>query len=628
MNFYRHSSFDAQDQGRIVRRRMVWCRAYFLAVPLLLSLRCLSQVPVKQQPTSARAASLPLPDVRSSPITMGGIVHQGPIVFKDVSKRSGLTAWRYQGGTPTKSTIVESLGGGVALLDYDKDGWLDIYLVNGLTYDAMDGKSIPGHAALFHNNHDGTFTDVSEKAGVTNDRWGVGAVVADYDNDGWPDLYVTNVGKNRLYHNNGDGTFTDVAEKAGLDLDMWSTGSTFGDYDGDGKLDLFVPGYTKYDFHDPPVEGSKSVVSNFCQFHGVNVFCGPRGLKGEHDHLFHNNGDGTFTDTSNKAGVNDAPGYYGLTSLFVDLNGDGRPDLLVANDSTPNYLYRNKGDGTFEDLSFESGYAVNRDGHETATMGIAIGDYRNNGRLDILNTDFSDDYKVLYRNEGGLNFTDVSYEAGIAKETIPFLSWGDGFIDYDNDGWKDIFIASGHVYPQVDQNDWGTSFAERPLLFRNVDGEKFLAVPAVENTGLAVPLTARGAAFGDLFNDGKIDVVLNNLNSTPTLLRNVNNDNHHWIEFKLVGGSGHPRDATGATIFLTVGKVTQRGDVLSGGSFASSNDPRIHFGLATATSVDAVTIHWPGGKVETVKVPAVDKIYTVEEGKGITDEFRNIEVRR
>ncbi len=508
----------------------------------------------------------PVHDAENRPITAGGFVSEGPVVFEDVSRQAGLTAWRYVGGTPAKEYIVESLGGGVALLDYDNDGWLDIYLVNGMTYDAMSGKAEPPHAALFHNNHDGTFTNVAAKAGVINDRWGVGVAVGDYDNDGWPDLYVTNVGRNRLYHNNHDGTFTDVAEKAGVALGTWSTGPTFGDYDGDGLLDLFVPGYVAYDFDNPPKPGSDQVASNNCRFRGVSVFCGPRGLRGEHDHLFHNNGDGTFTDVSRKAGVDDAPGYYGLTGLFVDLDGDGKPDLLVANDSTPNYLYRNKGDGTFEDVSFESGYAVNRDGRPTATMGIAIGDYRNNGELDIADTDFSDDYKVLYRNDGALSFNDVSYEAGIAKETIPFLGWGTGFIDFDNDGWRDLFIANGHVYPQVAQHDWGTSFAQRPLLFRNTRDGKFALVPAVKGTGLATLLTARGAAFGDLFNDGHIDVVINNLDGTPTLLRNVSADHHHWAEFRLVGGARGPRDAAGASILLTAGGMTQRGDVLSGGA--------------------------------------------------------------
>lgn len=576
------------------------------------------QVPAPQGGASTGGAYAPVHDAEHRPITAGGFVRSGPVIFQDVSRQAGLTTWRYAGGSPEKAYIAESLGGGVALLDYDNDGWLDIYLVNGMTYDAMHGKAEAPHAALFHNNHDGTFTNVAAHAGVENDRWGVGAAVADYDNDGWPDLYVTNLGKNRLYHNNHDGTFTDVAEQAGVALGGWSTGATFGDYDGDGRLDLFVPGYTVYDFQNPPAVGSNVVVSNYCLFRGVSVFCGPRGLKGEHDHLFHNDGNGKFTDVSKKAGVADAPGYYGLASLFVDLNGDGKPELLVADDSTPNYLYRNKGDGTFEDLSFESGYAVNHDGRETASMGIAVGDIRNVGRLDILNTDFSDDYKVLYRNDGDLNFADVSYEAGIAKDTIPFLSWGDGFIDYDNDGWKDLFIASGHVYKQVDKHDWGTSFAQRPLLLRNKGDGTFSLVPAVEGTGLAVVVSARGAAFGDLFNDGKIDVVMNNLDGTPTLLRNVSADQHHWIEFHLIGGAGKPREAVGASVFVRTGKITQRGDVLSGGSFASSNDPRVHFGLGDATSLDSAEIHWSGGgPVEKITVPGVDRILTVEQGRGI-----------
>jgi enediyne biosynthesis protein E4 len=602
---------------------------FFAALLLLSSREALlyaqqsPPVPMAAQQGGASTAGVyaPIHDAENRPITAGGFVEKGPVVFEDISRPSGVATWKYVGGTAAKALIVESLGGGVALLDYDNDGWLDIYLVNGMTYDALRGKAPSPHAALFHNNHDGTFTNVAEKAGVTNDRWGVGIAVGDFDNDGWPDLYVTNVGKNRLYHNNHDGTFTDVAERAGVTLGTWSTGPTFGDYDGDGKLDLFVPGYAYYDFNDPPAAGSKWVVSNFCQYRGVSVFCGPRGLKGEHDHLFHNNGDGTFTDVSVKAGVADSPGYFGLTAVFADLNGDGRPELLVADDSTPNYLYRNKGDGTFEDLSFESGYAVNGDGRETASMGIALGDLENKGKLDILNTTFSDDYKVLYRNEGDLSFTDVSRDAGLAVATIPFLSWGDGFIDYDNDGWKDIFIASGHVYPEVDRHDWGTSFAERPLLFRNVSGKKFELIPAVKGTGLAAVIPARGAAFGDLFNDGKIDIVLNNVDAPPTLLRNINDDRHHWIELKLLGGPKSPRDAVGATVYLTSSNQTQRGDVLSGGSFASSNDPRVHFGLGDRKTVDVIEIHWPSGALEKIRPDALDRIYTVEEGKGITSEL-------
>jgi enediyne biosynthesis protein E4 len=559
-------------------------------------------------------------DNEKRPITAGGFVDSGPVVFQDVSEKAGLTRWRHVMGTPQKSFILETVGSGVALLDYDNDGWLDIYLVNGSTYDAMSGKVTPPHAALFHNNHDGTFTDVAAKAGVTNDRWGFGVAVGDYDNDGWPDLYVTNYGKNRLYHNNHDGTFTDVAEKAGVALGNWSTGATFGDYDGDGRLDLFVPGYVHYDIDHPPVPGSSVVAFSTCEFRGLKVMCGPRGLKGEPDHLFHNNGDGTFTEVSGKAGVADANAYYGLTAVFADVNNDGKVDLMVANDSTPNYLYINKGDGTFEDASYASGYALNENGRETASMGIAVGDYLNNGLLDLYNTVFSDDYNPLYRNDGGGNFTEVSYQAGIAEPTIPFLGWGDGFLDFDNDGWLDVLAANGHVYPAVDQSDWGTTFAERPLLFRNLHNGKFELVPPVKGTGLADVLTARGAAFGDLFNDGKIDVVINQIDNTPVLLRNVHADKNHWVGIRLVGGPKSPRDAVGAQVYLTAGGVRHRADVISGGSFASSNDFRLHFGLGLTEKIDNVEIHWPSGHVDHLSLPAVDRYFTVVEEKGVVPD--------
>jgi hypothetical protein len=565
-------------------------------------------------------------DSQHRPITAGGLVETGPVVFMNIAEQAGLARWRNVTGTPQKNVIVEAKGSGVALLDYDNDGWLDIYLVNGSTFDAQTGKATPTHAALFHNNHDGTFTDVAGKAGVTNDRWGLGVAVGDFDNDGWPDLYVTNLGTNRLYRNNHDGTFTDVAVKAGVALDSGDpeivtdhTGATFGDYDGDGRLDLFVAGYIRFDFAHPPIAGSKAANYGFCQYRGVNVMCGPRGLEGEHDHLFHNNGDGTFADVSDKAGVSDKQGLYGLGALFVDVNNDGRLDLLVANDSTPNYLYINKGDGTFDDQSYLSGYALNGDGREVSNMGIAAGDYENNGHLDLVNTTFSDDYDVVFLNDGTGNFSDVSYRSGIAPPTVPFVGFGDGFLDYDNDGWKDLLIVNGHVYPQVDQNpDWGMSYAQRPLLFHNLRNGKFELVPAVERTGLAALAVGRGAAFGDLFNDGKIDVVINNLDGPPLLLRNVNPDHHHWVELKLTGNGKTPRDAVGTTVYLTADGVRQREDVLSGGSYLSSNDMRVHFGLGDAAAVDEVEIHWAGGPVEKLKISAVDRIYSVEKGKGIT----------
>jgi hypothetical protein len=560
----------------------------------------------------------PVLDAEHRPITAGGFVKTGPIIFEDISEKAGLTKWHHKMGTPEKKFILEQIGSGVALLDYDNDGWLDIYMVNGSTYDAMSGKAEPPHAALFHNNHDGTFTDVAAKAGVTNDRWGFGVAVGDYDNDGWPDLYVTNFGKNRLYHNNHDGTFTDVAEKAGVTLGNWSTGASFGDYDGDGRLDLFVPGYVHYDLTHPPRSGSDAAVLAFCQYRGVTVSCGPRGLDGEPDHLFHNNGDGTFTDVSVKAGVSDTHHFYGFTSTFVDVNNDGKVDLLVANDSSANYLYINNGDGTFDDESYSSGFALNQSGRETASMGLAVGDYKNTGMVDLYTTTFSDDYKPLFENKGDANFSEITAHAGIAEVTYPFLGWGTGFIDYDNDGWKDIMSVNGHIFPQADQHNWGTTYSERPTLFHNVDhGNKFELVPAVEGTGLADVIPGRGAAFGDLFNDGKIDVVINCMDHAPVLLRNVNADHNHWVGLKLVGGAKSPRDAVGTTVYLTTGGMRQRGDVMSGGSYESNNDQRLHFGLGQSTTVDGLEIHWPSGMKEKVSLPSIDRYFILEEGKGI-----------
>jgi hypothetical protein len=610
---------------------MAWkSRVPVLLLPIALAVvffgnaktRQASEKPATQNPVggvSTGAAHAPVKDALSRPITAGGFVDGAPVIFIDATHAAGLDRFRHRSGTPEKKTIVETPGSGVALLDYDNDGWLDIYLVNGSTFPALKGKEAPPRAMLLHNNHDGTFSDVTDKAGVANERWGFGAAVADFDNDGWPDIYVSNFGKNRLYHNNHDGTFTDIAEKAGVTLGGWSTGATWGDYDRDGFLDLFVPGYVKFDPDNPPIAGKGDLPPGSCQFRGVAMMCGPRGLPGEQDHLFHNNGNGTFTDVSVKAGVSDPKGYYGFASVFVDVDDDGWPDLLVANDSVPKYLYRNKHDGTFEDISYISGFALNDEGREQASMGIAVGDYNRDGKVDFFITNFSDDYDTLYRNDGDASFSDLSFRAGIATPTIPFLGWGTGFLDYDNDGLLDIFVANGHVYPGVDRQDWGTTWAQRPLLFRNLDGVKFQEVPAATGSGLAVVISARGAAFGDLFNDGHLDAVVNNIDSPPTLLRNVLKNANRWLTLKLVGGAKSPRDAIGAKVFVTTGSVRQRADVFSGGSYASTSDSRIHFGLGGASKVDLLEIYWPSGKKETIVVPGVDRIFTVVEGRGIVE---------
>src|SRR4030081_3755650 len=541
-----------------------WLIARFVAIrtisltllvgPLLAQQAEPADIRGQQNGMSTGSARAPVKDALSRPITAGGFLDNAPVIFSDITHAAGLDKFHHRAGTPDKSTILETPGSGAALLDYDNDGWLDIYLLNGSTFPALAGKEAPPRAMLFHNTHDGTFTDVTDKAGVANERWGFGVAVGDYDNDGWPDMYVSNFGKNRLYRNNHDGTFADVAEKAGVALGGWSTGPTWGDYDHDGLLDLFVPGYVKFDADHPPIAGQGGIPASACVCRGVNFrMCGPRGLPGESDHLFHNNGDGTFTDVSKKAGVSDPQGYYGLASVFVDVDDDGWLDLLVANDSVPKYLYRNKHDGTFEDISYLSGFALNDEGREQAAMGIAVGDYNRDGRLDFYITNFSDDYNTLYRNDGDGSFSDVSARAGIAALTIPFLGWGTGFLDYDNDGLLDIFVANGHVYPGVDLQDWGTTWAQRPLLLRNLDGSKFQEVPAATGSGLAVVVTARGAAFGDLFNDGHIDVVLNSVDSHATLLRNVVKNANHWVTLKLVGGPKSPRDAIGSKVFVTTG---------------------------------------------------------------------------
>ena len=595
-----------------------------------LSATVYAQSTATTNPPSAQqkpAEAAPAPDT-SSPhqvqlddqhrvITAGGFVKTGPIVFQDVSEKAGLTKWTHKMGTPAKDYIIETKGSGVACSTTTTTaGSTSTWSTAPRSMRSLAKRPLrtPRSSTTITTAHSPTSR---QKPASPMNAGDSACAVADYDNDGWPDIYVSNFGKNRLYHNNHDGTFTDVAEKAGVTLGNWSTGATWGDYDGDGRLDLFVAGYLHWDWNNPPAKGGEGGSSNsFCTFRGEATACGPRGLKGEPDHLFHNNGDGTFTDVSAKAGVADTPGYYGLGAVFVDINNDGKPDLLVANDSTPNYLYLNKGDGTFEDVSYASGYALNEAGRETASMGIAVGDFQNNGMLDVFNTTFSDDYKPLYRNEGDANFTDISYHIGLGEITVPFLSWGDAFFDYDNDGWKDLLMSDGHVYPQADKYNWGTSWKQRPMLFRNIEGKRFENVPAVEGTGLADVIAGRGMAVGDLFNDGKIDAVINVMDGHPVLLRNVSPDHNHWIELKLIGGPRSPRDAVGTTVYLTANGMHQRGDVISGGSYLSSNDPRPHFGLGQATKIDDIEIHWPSGKVEHVTVPGTDRIVTITEGGG------------
>jgi len=434
---------------------------------LLLSLVLSAQT---QQPMGG--ASTGVAATYTSRRTAGITDPSAPIVFEDVTDKTALANFRHRSGEVAKDYIFDTPSGGVAIFDFDADGRPDIYLVNGSTTAAMRGKEKAPRAALYRNLGNWKFEDVTDKAGVANERWGFSVAVGDYNNDGRADMFVGNFGVSRLYRNNGDGTFTDVAEKSGVARKGWSTGASWGDYDGDGRLDLFVPGYVQIDLNNLPPRPSdvgKSGVAG-CQFRGVPVMCGPRGLPGEGDTLYHQKADGTFEDVSVKAGVNDPGKYYGFSSAFVHVDDDKLLDLIVVNDSTPKQLYINKGNGTFEEIGYPSGVALNENGREQAGMGLAVGDYDNDGRVDFHITNFSDDSNVLYHNDGDKNFTDLTFQAGLGEVSIPFLGWGTSFVDFDNDGWLDLFVVNGHVYPAADEHQWGTSYAQQALLFRNMMG--------------------------------------------------------------------------------------------------------------------------------------------------------------
>jgi len=536
---------------------------------------------------------------------------QGRVIpqLEDITAKTGITF--KHSSDPTKKYIVESMSGGVILFDYDRDGWLDIYFTNAPSVEmALKGEKSRG--ALYHNNHDGTFTDVTDKAGIGTPCFAMGGAVGDYDNDGWPDLYVTCFGGNVLYHSNGDGTFIDVTKKAGVADGRWSTGAAFGDYDGDGFLDLMVVNYVDFQLNDLPGFGK----APNCKYRGIDVQCGPRGLKGAGDSLYHNNGDGTFTDVSKAAGVNDPNGYYGMQVVWADFNNDGRLDAYVTNDSTPKYLYKNEGNGKFSEVGLESGTAVDEDGSEQASMGIAIGDYLHNGRPSLYVTNFSDEYDDLFRNDGNWNFTDVSYKSGVAVPSLPFVKWGTAFVDLDNDGWLDLITVTGHVYPQVDTLPSGARYKEPKLLQMNQKDGTFCDAGTQAGPALLEPRVSRGLAVGDLFNDGNMDVVINDLDGAPMILRNHGIEGRHWVSFELAGTKSN-RLAIGARLKIVAGGMTQTEQIHSGGSYLSQNDLRVHFGLDKATKIDSLEIIWPSGKVETLKDLEVDKFYNVLEGQGI-----------
>ncbi len=528
----------------------------------------------------------------------------------DITASTGITFEHLS--SPEQKYIVESMSGGVALIDYDRDGWPDIYFTNAQSVEmAQAGQR--ARSALYRNNHDGTFTDVTDKAGVGYPCWAQGAVVGDYNNDGWPDLLVTCFGGVVLYRNNGDGTFTDVTKAAGLSADtQWATGAAFGDYDGDGWADLFVSHYVDFHLDNMAAFGSKDT----CKYEGIEVQCGPRGLKGAPDNLYHNNRDGTFTDVSKKSGVSDPEERYGLTALWSDFDNDGKLDLFVTNDGQPNYLYKGDGTGRFTEAGFTSGVAYNENGQAQANMGLALGDYLHTGRFSIFISHFDNEYAALYRNEGAMNFAEVSVASGVAKASRGYVGWGDAFVDFANQGWPDIFMVNGHVYPQVDTVPTGPRYREPMVLLENQRDGTFKDISKDVGPAIQIPHVSRGMAIGDLFNDGQLEAVVENLVGLPTILRPEGGARHHWISIQLEGVKSN-RLALNARVRATSGHLIQLDEVRSGGSYLSQGDLRIHFGLGDHLRVDKLEVLWPDGKVESIPNLAADRYYTVREGTGV-----------
>ncbi len=573
--------------------------------------------------------------------------------FTDIAKKAGLTDPVVFGGVDTKKYIIETTGTGVAIFDYDNDGWPDIFIVNGTSLDGPASEKLPT-SHLYHNNHDGTFTDVTKKAGLTHTGWGQGVCVGDFDNDGLEDLYVTYYGKNVLYHNDGDGTFSDVSEKAGVagSGKAWGNGCAFVDYDRDGHLDLMIANYVDFDLSTAPAPGERAS----CIWKGVPVMCGPQGLPAAKNILYHNRGDGTFEDVSAQSHIDKADGHYSLSVSTLDYDDDGWPDIFVACDSTASILYHNNRDGTFTDVAITAGAAFNEDGHAQAGMGSTIADFNGDGRLDIFKTNFSDDTATLYRNNGNGTFDDVTYPAGLGLNT-KYLGWGAMFFDFDNDGWPDLLLVNGHVYPEVDSQHLGSTFQEPRILYHNNGNATFTDISADAGPGITTANSSRGLAIGDLWNDGRLSAVISNMNALPSLLVNDVRTSNHWIAFHLIGtsyptashkqnSSSEPkpasapqalrslpssfvsssissasfassRDAIGARITMKAGSRLFVDEVRSGSSYDSNSDMRVHFGLGAAAKLDSVQIRWPSGLTETFDNLAVDKIQTLKEGTGV-----------
>jgi hypothetical protein len=573
---------------------------------LVLAASSYAQVPSQQ----SGVAHVPLPKLPAPAKKDRSGLPPVP-VFKDIAKDVGLTVSHI--AAPEAHYVIDSTSGGAGLFDCDDDGRLDVLLVNGSTVERYKAGGDP-MVTVYHQEADGTFKDITKEAGLTRRGWGMGVAVADYDNDGKLDLFVTGFGGSALYRGLGNCKFEDVTEKAGVGGSGFMTGAAWGDYDRDGNVDLFVSRYSHLDMNNLPQFGS----NKFCRFKGILVQCGPWGLEGESDFLYHNRGDGTFEEVSVKAGVHDDIGYYGLGVMWVDYDDDGWPDLLVANDSVPNYLYHNNHNGTFTDMGMITGVALSGEGMELGNMGVDWGDYDHSGRLSFFVTHFEEQPNSLYRNTGPQGFDDVSWTSGVGQPSYPYVGWGTAFFDMDNDTWLDILVANGHVYPQIDTLDTGPRFREPLLLHRNNRDGTFDEVS--KQAGLQeLPLKSRrGAAFGDVFNTGNVDVLLLNVGEPPSLLKNMNANGFHRVLFKLIGTKSN-RAAIGARVTIRAAGVKQFSEVRGGASYLSQNDLRLHFGLGTAKKMESVEIRWPSGKVETLENVAADAIYTIVEGAGIRE---------
>jgi hypothetical protein len=530
--------------------------------------------------------------------------------FEDIALKAGLTTSNIFGGKNSSTYILESTGTGVAIFDYDNDGWPDIFLVNGTTLQGLPAQQAPTNH-LYRNNHDGTFSDVTQSTGLSASGWGQGVCVGDYDNDGWEDLYVTYYGKNLLYHNVGS-KFEQVAEIAGVagDGKTWGSGCAFVDYDRDGHLDLVIANYAAFDLLHPLPPGKYPT----CLWKGIAVFCGPRGLPASKNILYHNLANGRFQNVTSRAGIDRTPGHYCFSVSPFDYDDDGWPDIYVACDSAPSILYHNNHDGTFTDTGILSGVAFNADGREQAGMGVAVADYDGDGRLDLFRTNFSDDTSSLYHNDGGGTFTDVTYRAGLGNHT-QYLGWGTAFLDFDNDGWPDLLLVNGHVYPEVDGMKLGIDYQEPKLLYHNRGNGTFADVSQSSGRAIIVPTAARGLAVGDLWNDGRLSAVIANRNALPSLLANQKKYLNHWIEIKAVGTRSN-RSAIGARVSVKTDSRQQTSEVQSGSSYISNSDMRVHFGLGATNRIQYVAVRWPSGLLEHFSDLPVDHIVTVKEGTG------------